>query len=833
MNQNGKPISFKMSRASNFFCTKAFIFPLLIMPFIALFCINQKKFYTSAQTIRQLIEEVDEDNLKDICSKYSDLYEYYYEDKPYTPSEIDFGQMSDGSYIIMNYLENDYNGLYLLQYLWYINKYTFFTISLLLIVFFTIYYNLVSFLSFCTGKNCGNIFKFSCCKSKILQLVACIIAPIVYIAVLVIASASVSFSQASLNRFAGTVCVGFQFVNSLIDGESGKKEQKWGGIDIVSNILSDLEDLIKQNNQDFIKIIYNDKKNFDKQSMNWAAKIQQSLINHINKNITLKSPKMENIHEGNISILPNYAYYWEDIIDEIDSSWDHGKETISFFFNIIENYLYNLFGCEINSDTIDCKENSIISFLLGNGAGLISYLKTPFKNFRNILVKPISNIYEGINNVLYYFFVIVVVFVIIYCSIMVLVLAIFFCSKFFRKDKDIKSCIRWNLCHIYFTSLIIVIIGFIVGIGIGFIGNFIKDLTNVIENITSSENLKSEFPIIIGQSNVSRYLDVCLNGDGDLARELNLSNAFNYINQVIELTDESDNLTNITNTTESPAINKYIKMIETSVNNYLNISYYDIEKEEPYKISDNLKEINNYVSGKYSNEDASCNLINETWDITKEKEGYIYDENYPNAAADKNYLIYLYDEDVYNKANILKDRYINACPTPGKPYETVNEASKDFGKFFNNLKNEITSDKFNKEFIDDLKELNQIYGEKNKYVNSAAIEIKKFIAKLNKFLKNYATNDGGIFSLLNCKFVGENKLILMSILYTSLGVYLDKYGTLTSLWSFFIFVALIFIIIVIRNYDTDDNDNNTNINYLLPNGQIELQMKEGSNQELI
>jgi hypothetical protein len=43
-------------------------------------------------------------------------------------------------------------------------------------------------------------------------------------------------------------------VNSLIDGESGKKEQKWGGIDIVSNILSDLEDLIKQNNQDLLKL---------------------------------------------------------------------------------------------------------------------------------------------------------------------------------------------------------------------------------------------------------------------------------------------------------------------------------------------------------------------------------------------------------------------------------------------------------------------------------------------------------------------------------------------------------------------------------------------------
>ena len=94
------------------------------------------------------------------------------------------------------------------------------------------------------------------------------------------------------------------------------------------------------------------------------------------------------------------------------------------------------------------------------------------------------------------------------------------------------------------------------------------------------------------------------------------------------------------------------------------------------------------------------------------------------------------------------------------------------------------------------------------YISKAIIEIKKFLAKLDGFLHSYSTNKDGVFSLLNCKFVGENKLILMNVLYTSLGVYLDKYGTFTSLWSMFLFIGLIFVTIVIRNNDNDNLDSN-------------------------
>ena len=201
-------------------------------------------------------------------------------------------------------------------------------------------------------------------------------------------------------------------------------------------------------------------------------------------------------------------------------------------------------------------------------------------------------------------------------------------------------------------SLLIVIVGFIVGIGIGFIGNLVKDMTNVIEYITRTENLKSENPIILGKTNVTKYLDVCLNGDGNLARELNLEDNFDYINQLINITDDSDDLTNKTINFYSPVISEYLKDIENSIKNYLNTSYIDSDNDNNYNIQENLIEINNYVSGLYSQKDISCKLINETWDITKEKAGYIYNDKYPVADEDNNYLIYLYDDDVYNKANI-------------------------------------------------------------------------------------------------------------------------------------------------------------------------------------
>ena len=824
-----------MKLIKKFLCSKTFISFSLLFPFIIVFLINQAIFFSKAGNIRHMTEEDDKDYLKKLCRKYEDLYDFYYEDGNFTPSNVDFGKMDESSNIILEFLNNNYTSNYIFKYLWYTNKYTAFYVILILIIIFSIYYNISSFIRFCSGK-CCNIFSFPFCKNKYLKIAACITAPILYLLVLILASISMSYSVASLDRFAGTLCVGFQLVDSLILGETRNKTVRWGGIDLVNDILINLAELTELNNQDLVNIIYENKKNYDGQKLDWDNKIIESLNKSINKSILIKDPKIENKEERFINLKPIYAYKWENILFHISNSDINLYEKVEIVFDIIEKYLYEFLGCkEMENKSMHCEENSKMSKLFEHGANLITYLKKPLSNFRNILVKPIENIYEGINNVLYYFFLIIIIFLGIYCFIIVVVLGAFFWSKIFKNDKDIRNCIRWNLCHIYFISLIMVIVGFIVGIGIGLIGNLVKDLTNVVEYISSSENLRCDNPMIFGKSNVTNYLDVCLNGDGNLAKELKLEGNFDYINNITNITDESYDLTNMTNNKTSYVIDYYINTIEYLINDYLNTPYINIDNNTDYNLNERLNEINNYVSGYYSEKKDTCYLINEHWDIIKEDDEYIYDNTYPPASEDKNYFIYLYDQDVYNKSHILTDRYINACPTPGKPYETVNDASQNFGKLFYDIKNQISSDKFNKEYLDDLKELNKIYGSKNMYISKAIIEIKKFLAKLDGFLHSYSTNKDGVFSLLNCKFVGENKLILMNVLYTSLGVYLDKYGTLTSLWSLFLFIGLIFVTIVIRNDENDNVDSNKkeNINNLKEGKLIELHLKSEGNQKLL
>ena len=81
-------------------------------------------------------------------------------------------------------------------------------------------------------------------------------------------------------------------------------------------------------------------------------------------------------------------------------------------------------------------------------------------------------------------------------------------------------------------------------------------------------------------------------------------------------------------------------------------------------MADFLKEINKYVSGTYAIEKNNTCMINEIWHTSNNKSGYIYDNKYPEPNNNTNYLIYLYDKNLYKKVN-FSNRYDNACPITG------------------------------------------------------------------------------------------------------------------------------------------------------------------------
>ena len=204
---------------------------------------------------------------------------------------------------------------------------------------------------------------------------------------------------------------------------------------------------------------------------------------------------------------------------------------------------------------------------------------------------------------------------------------------------------------------------------------------------------------------------------------------------------------------------------------------------------------------KYSKE---C-WINENWNTNKIKEGYIYDESYPEPNENNHYLIYLYDKDVYERAR-LETRYGDICKTDNHPYKNVGDASKIFGKLFKDIDDNILANNFKDEILTDLNKLNSLYGERNEYLDKCLNSIYEEMEKIgNTFLKYVSENDN-MFSFLNCKFIGNNKLIFMNILYTSLGVYLDYLGTFIILISLFIFIGIVFILIIIKNNKKDIKD---------------------------
>ena len=115
-------------------------------------------------------------------------------------------------------------------------------------------------------------------------------------------------------------------------------------------------------------------------------------------------------------------------------------------------------------------------------------------------------------------------------------------------------------------------------------------MTQVLVYITSQENLISENPKIFGKSDYIKYLDVCLNGDGNLAKALNLTKSFDTIDNITDISDDTEQLINETNAT-SPMINYYIDYLNNLTNQYLETQYYDVGEKNAkiFNITERIK----------------------------------------------------------------------------------------------------------------------------------------------------------------------------------------------------------------------------------------------------
>lgn len=829
-----------------FIYTKKFIYTIFFLSFLGLYLIIQS--FSLKNKLRQLKEE---DYLEKFCKINKDLYEYYYKDAEYQYDfyGIKYEKIEGGSKeildIILNY--DNFNSSNIFKYFKYTGVYIFFFILLILIILASIYYSFAACVKMCCWDKCFNFFNLSCCKNQRLKKAICIIIPFIYILVLFFALTSTIMVSLAVDKFAGAVCVGFQLVDSVLEGETSRKVPYWAGISIVDEVIKSLGDITSKSIETYANNIFTHQLEYQKKYNEWYQTLDESykrifenIENGTYKGIDILDPKMtgEN-QEHNKRITPYHIFNWgpydneNSILGEIELT-DNENTDIELILSVIENYIFPLFGCDYDQteNKIKCQENNPLSLLFNQGAEKISSLREPITIIKNEFVEPAKSTYDTVDDYLIQIFIVVGVFVIFYSLVILILLGIFCCTK---NVKCLGTFFKWILCFIYYTSILIVILGFIVGIIFGFIGKAAQDAAIVLDYIVSSKNLNSESPIILGKGLHNEYLDVCLNGDGDLLKKFALSSNFEKIENIIEISDDAEELIDNTTNTSSPYIEEEIEYFTHLNETYLNIPYLDTESKDNFNISERIDEINNYVSGRYSQKGDSCSIINENWSKKNEGvDGYIYDSNYPlpDESSNKNLLIYLYEENLYTKAK-LETRYNNACPTDGHPYTTVSEASQKFGKLFSDIQSNVLSDEFNKNFKDDLVKLNKIYGEKNMYINALGKALINVINPIVNSFINHHIEKGGILSMLNCKFIGENKSLLLYSLNNSLGVYLDAFGIITCLMSLSMFIGVVFILIIVRNTKIQENISTMDIKTLDDILKGDDEIKDKSQGELL
>ena len=151
----------------------------------------------------------------------------------------------------------------------------------------------------------------------------------------------------------------------------------------------------------------------------------------------------------------------------------------------------------------------------------------------------------------------------------------------------------YNILFI-FTIIIFILFGFIC-----IVGAIAKDCSSVGHYIFSEENLLSDNPRVIKNGTSSSYMNICINGNGDL------KSAFGFDNSM-EALDELYNLGNTIKEFSDSISSKTTSLIINAFNSNGNV-------QNLYSISD---EMNKYIKyDEYTYQDVDNNYYDEMWSI--------------------------------------------------------------------------------------------------------------------------------------------------------------------------------------------------------------------------
>jgi len=209
----------------------------------------------------------------------------------------------------------------------------------------------------------------------------------------------------------------------------------------------------------------------------------------------------------------------------------------------------------------------------------------------------------------------------------------------------IVTIVVWNLLYLF--SILSYIVSGLIGV-IGIIG---RDSSSLAYYLISEDNLNNEKPRLFEAGESIDFLNICVNGNGNLKEKLNLGNTMDQLNKLYALSDTLNNHIAAISDYKSSEVLK--NTFPSSTFNYdrrfLDCEYYEYaHTNHKYIFNEWFDELNKYTSKVTGNKQLTTSgntVYDDHWGITNTYNEYKYFGPPSSVQADstKKNLLNLYD----------------------------------------------------------------------------------------------------------------------------------------------------------------------------------------------
>ena len=697
----------------------------------------------------------------------------------------------------------------------------------------------------CCFCNCCNCCCCCCCKKPGCKIPCFIWTFLLYAAVVAVCFYGLTQTNKIFTGLANTECSILNFFDEILFGEQKQTTPRWAGIEGINSILNEISGVIREMGpstyetlEDGLEQIHDEEETFE-EILKGSGENFYDNGNYKNgkysKDYTGKglyqTPGDDGELEGRcvIDLVYLFGRYEEDTEDPTKGSYKPDGSLLNLW-----NLEYSTVAGVANDNLNKAKDG--FKDILDDNLDKIQDVLDDAQDKFNDLKKPFDDIYQQLASSIYDYSMLIDDYgkdgvklcfgalALINIVLAVLMFLICMCSGKMCVNCCCCRCMCKFLTHILWNVLaILMIVTFLIGSIIGLLGKIGGDVMSVISYVVSLDNFNSEEPLLINKiGSANQYLNCCMNGDGDIAGQLDISESIGSFDEIYVAQRKIDEaIDNFTSLIGDSLIYKYYKELLDKRINYQveegDINGGDMKEKMEKKIfafnkdhEDKLLEISMITEALNEAIENYNSEKKESWSLKDGDQSKICD---PSGSNDNQASITLpailhpktckpLDRDWVKVINLQKE------PDDDDPqHKAKNELIKGVYNYATLVSDMVGMvEQLNGEYKETLENIKLSY---KRYLGSFVNVLKDFSATIQSItgiLEEYiGSNSKETFSFLNGQFIGRHLKIVLKYLKYSLGKDLYTVGMCLIIvgCSLIFSISSTILTIVIINIDID------------------------------